>query len=183
MSTAAQLVDAVVLDQPPRSMPPWRAVVAFWMENEGKWLKSWYIGWGEPFCFRCGWLAPVSDHGIPHDDPTTYVYAMWDRASCWLDRAHLRDRVYGGPDTADNMVALCHLCHDQMTRGWDAPTRDKGLEFVQAGEPCDMLWQVYTDDRLMGKRASRSTLFKARTQFVELMLRAHTAGPTEGGAA
>ena len=39
-----------------------------------------------------------------------------------LHQHHLIPRVLGGPDTQDNLITLCHLCHDKMHR-----LQEKGL--------------------------------------------------------
>jgi hypothetical protein len=68
-------------------------------------LKAWWIGWGEPFCFSCGLLAPVPDTGDWSD---------WNAASGMLDRAHLIDHARGGSADPSNLVLLCHGCHAYM---------------------------------------------------------------------
>ncbi len=176
---------AVILDLGSRQMPSWAVIIEHWIEHGGDlpWLKARFIGWGEPFCFACGWLAPVTDNGVPRDE---YVRRMWERAASWLDRAHLHDRCLGGPDTPHNIAPLCHLCHDEMTRLVDSPSTEYGLEWVATHKNCDPIWQLYTDEFLTGKRASRSTTYRARARFAELMLEAERKRPRavpSGGAA
>jgi hypothetical protein len=95
-------------------------------------LRCFGIGWGEPFCFRCGWLAPTPEAAdYPHDWPAerTIRYA-WDRASAWLERAHLHDHSHGGPEEPLNLVPLCPLCHEQQPV---SRTRETGIAFVNEG--------------------------------------------------
>lgn len=95
-------------------MPPADRIVAHWAALDPPWLKSWFIGWGEPFCFACGWLPPVRKG--------------WPSSTRWLDRAHLHDRIFGGPDEPGNLAMLCHLCL------YDAPdfhSTQAGIEWVR----------------------------------------------------
>lgn len=101
--------------------------------------KSHYIGWGEPFCFRCGWLSPEPTHdAVP-----------WRRMAGWLDRAHLKDDAFGGSGEPKNLVPLCALCHRHMPEFDD---RADALAWVQSGEHRPWLWQAATDARWGGDR-------------------------------
>lgn len=155
-------------------MPAMSRVVAHWRDHsqEMDWLRSHDIGWGEPFCFACGWLAPVGLVGIADGTPVDRCVAIvWTRATCWLDRAHLHDRFWGGPDEPHNLVPLCHLCHAEMTER-DFPSREAGLAWVEAHPERDMVWQAFTDAHLMGRTPSRSTLYRARARYADLMVKA-----------
>lgn len=133
-------------------MPTMKQIVDYWHENEQPWLKGWYIGWGEPFCFACGWLPPIWD-------------GSWSLAHRWLDRAHLHDRAFGGPDEPSNLVPLCHLCHLDMP---DSPTRTHGLNWVKDHRTRDFLFQLWTDVRLRNRTPTRpTTLIQARMKFLE----------------
>ena len=71
------------------TLPTMSAIIAYWMTADRvPTARLAYIGDGEPFCFRCGWLAPASDH--------TSVRSAWSSANRYLDRAHLVDRASGG---------------------------------------------------------------------------------------
>lgn len=115
-------------------------------------LKAYWIGWGEPFCFGCGWLAPVD---------------TWNRASKWLDRAHLQDFCVAGDDSLENLVMLCHLCHNAMPEFDD---RASALQWVASREQKEFTWQLWTDARFLGKdqsNVSRNTLLRQRVECVE----------------
>jgi hypothetical protein len=115
------------------------------------------IGWGEPFCFRCGWLAPVADYpaverrlkragklkGLDECAVRNRVYdATWNGAGGWLQRAHLRDHCHGGAETPDNIVPMCLSCHDHMP---DCRTRDEGLAYVNEDALVSIFLQMLTD--------------------------------------
>lgn len=145
-----------------RSMPLIDKIVQYWREEEDtSWLASSYIGWGEAFCFGCGWLPPVPDGS-----------RSWASASSWLERAHLQDHVIAGDDSPANLVMLCHLCHDLMPCFDD---RDEALAWVQALPEKDQMWQLFTDlvvetDPERYRRESRTKTLRLRTQFLELSL-------------
>ena len=40
---------------------------------------------------------------------------------CVLHAHHLERRAQGGPDTPDNVITLCDLCHAVVTRRWHKP--------------------------------------------------------------
>src|ERR1700722_8403422 len=73
------------------------ALIDYWRRQNASWLKSYYIGFGEPFCFACGWLAPV-----PDGQPDSWDLAMGK----WLFLTH----VAGQEDTVENLVPLCGKC-------------------------------------------------------------------------
>lgn len=115
-------------------------------------------GFGEPMCFGCYWLAPVSDTGGSRKS--------WPRATSWLDRAHLVDHARGGPDEPANIVALCHLCHDVMPSFGD---RGAALTWVDQRPDGEPTWQWWTDARFMGRGglASRASVYRARAAYLE----------------
>jgi hypothetical protein len=94
------------------------------------------IGLGEPFCFRCGWLAPVDD--------TIPTAQSWRASSSWLDRAHLEDHCETGNDHVSNLVPLCRLCHSEQP---EQLSREAALEWVKKGMPLRSHWgwQMLTD--------------------------------------
>lgn len=128
-------------------------------------MRARWIGWGEPFCFRCGWLAPVPDAAaVPFRDPRTAIAKAWDRASGWLERAHLQDHALGGSADASNLVPLCPLCHEDQPM---CKTRAEAIAFVNTPSRAAALigvQQVYTDTfyrsvrRPSAKRAHRALL-------------------------
>ncbi len=151
-------------------MPSMDAIVGYWTDQDPIWSKSYYIGWGEPFCFACGWLAPVDD--TRRD--------AWRVAGKWLDRAHLEDRFFGGEDKPHNLVPMCHLCHQDMP---DSDSRDYGLSWVQNRAACDWGFQVFTDDRLRGVTPTRgTTLTRARMRYLELLSAANQLVHAGGAA-
>ena len=82
--------------------PSLSAIIDYWAEpdQEDKAvlpnLRSWFIGWGEPFCFACGWLPPLR---------TDKAWAEKD-VSQWLDLAHLIDHALGG---SSEPIRLCAI--------------------------------------------------------------------------
>lgn len=142
----------------PRRMPTMQAIADYWAANEPDWLKSRWVGWGEPFCFACGWMPPIPD-GQSNS---------WRLATPWLDRAHLHDRANGGPDDASNIVPLCHLCHDAMPEMM-LSTAD-GLQWVRDRPTREPMFQWWTDHKLTGRRPTRSTtMLRARMRYLERM--------------
>lgn len=137
-----------------RRMPRMTAIAAYWYEHATEVfpdVKGTAVGWGEPFCFRCGWLAP-----IPTNDPpvakNAHTFHMWNRIGGWLERAHLHDRAAGGSDTPDNIVPLCHPCHYAMPQFTDS--RDEAIAWVMPApaKACDRLWQFATDAQWGGEK-------------------------------
>jgi hypothetical protein len=64
-----------------RKLPSVSAIRAYWEPK----LQEADIGW-DGGCFACGMQVPV-------------------------DRCHILPRVFGGPDTVDNLHLLCRRCH------------------------------------------------------------------------
>ena len=134
-------------------------------------LYSHWIGWGEPFCFACGWLAPVLDGP-----------GAWAQPLCggWLDRAHLIDHsLSNGSDDPFNIVPLCHFCHDAMP---PFDNRAEALEWVTAHEsmiPHPWLWQLFTDEVGRGRRREglRGRSSRLRGDYLTLLVNA-TDAPT-----
>jgi hypothetical protein len=98
------------------------------------------IGWGEPFCFKCGWLSPVPEAA---DYPTEWSYErvinkVWNSAAGWLERAHLQDHWAGGGSEPLNLVPLCPLCHESQP---PCRTREEGVAFVnEASSFAPLTW-------------------------------------------
>jgi hypothetical protein len=130
-------------DKKRRSSLQWPTLVAYWQENWKKDFPDLLVsryGWGEPLCFRCGWLAPVDDE-----------VDSWRRVAGWLEKAHLHDFSSGGPDNPSNIVPLCSLCHYDMP---DFPdSRDEAVAWVaeQGHDCCPQDWQQFTDRAWMGR--------------------------------
>lgn len=119
-------------------MPRLSRVMEYWREQYAPIfpdLAAHWIGWGEPFCFRCGWLAPV-------DDTRPTLAEVWDSARGWLERAHLHDLGLGGPNTPENLVPLCRNCHDMMPAFED---RASAIAYVANGPEKSGWWQLHTD--------------------------------------
>jgi len=115
-------------------------------------LRCFGIGWGEPFCFRCGWLSPSKEAAdYPRDWPAgRAIDAAWQAARGWLERCHLQDHYYGGTTDPLNLVPLCVLCHEEQPQ---CKTQAAGIEFVNS--PCprkDIVpWiQMATDELCQG---------------------------------
>lgn len=161
-----------------RHMPTMDAIVGWWREHvrdteaepplrsdvpigDLPRLSAYWIGWGEPFCFPCGWLPPVRDGRAD----------SWRLATCWLDRAHLQDHCVASDDSPRNLVPLCHLCHDAMP---EFGSRDEALAWVTARPGVDFGWQAWTDARLAGRRdvSRTTTLFRQRAMYLERLLAA-----------
>lgn len=164
-----------------KSPPPLRRIVAYWRaagETSAVLpdLAAWWIGWGEPFCFACGWLPPVPD-GLEES---------WDLAGSWLDRAHLVDHARGGSSEPSNLVPLCHLCHDDMTVTVSFDRREPALRWVAervSPMPLPSLWQSFTDacgaTRWTSTAASnRTRLLRLRGDYLSLVLSAPAVSVT-----
>jgi hypothetical protein len=152
-AAARRLAESVNPCAPPRVMPSMAAVVDYWASQgaDPRWA-SWYIGWGEPFCFGCAWLPPVDDRRKD----------SWHAARIWLDRAHLEDHCAHGDDSPPNIVPLCGICHRAMPEFDD---RDAALAWVTARPRRSSLWQIWTDAHLK----SGQTLIHRWADFLELM--------------
>ncbi len=147
-------------NRPRDPYPSLSEVVKYWCTDpvaDTPALESYYIGWGEPFCFACGWLAPVRDDC---GDP-------WRLAGGWLDRAHLQDHCYGGDMAPHNLVPLCHLCHRDMP---DFPVRGDALKWVLGHARRDGLFNLFTDSTLCYRNPNRhTTLMRAKMQYLEVL--------------
>ncbi|MEV0881681.1 HNH endonuclease [Micromonospora echinofusca] len=139
-----------------------------------------YIGWGEPFCFRCSWLAPV-------DDTQGSLAAVWGSAAGWLERAHLYDWALGGSNEPENLVPLCRQCHDIMP---SFSCRHEAIAYVRDGVRKNGWWQMYTDGAFGASAefpnpSSKVKLLRdAYVRFVELerLVAAATKGDEEAVA-
>lgn len=144
----------------PRATASIPAIVNHWAELDPLELPSHYIGWGEPFCFGCGWLAPVNDANTEKALPR-----VWRTASEWLDRAHLKDHCLGGSGKPDNLVMLCHLCHSAMP---SFTSRDDALRWVYDRADVESMFQLWTDAHLAGRYGTTGqTMVRSRMQYLE----------------
>lgn len=136
-------------------MPGIPEIAAHWQQQDPLWLVSAVIGWGEPFCFGCGWLPPVT---------------VWGSAGSFLDRAHLQDHCVAGDVSAGNLVMLCHLCHEAMP---EFTERAAALEWVQRVPRRSDAWQMYTDalaGRGLLRRANRgSTMVRHKADLLVML--------------
>lgn len=172
-----------------RRMPSLFQIAEFWKGNHASHLPDLLTGrdLARPFCFRCGWRVPTWD--TPMDDK-----AVWRYASGWLERAHLQDHSSGGPDTADNLVPLCTLCHRIMPEFPFAEDIPEALAWVR-GElhmSCPRWWQSETNalwssdqplqfvgsDEFFRKYVSRSR----RNALMHEALRLAESGDEEGAS-
>lgn len=130
-----------------RSMPTLSKIALYWADNAEPFpnLAGHALGWGEPFCFRCGWLAPIPDVAPPANDP-------WKYGKGWLERAHLADHALGGPDVVANIVPMCHVCHQSMPLGFT--TTQSAVDWVNAWDPGgrNIFWQRATDAQWGGEK-------------------------------
>ncbi len=147
-------------------MPSLSAIQLYWERIGTRLLETFPqnsasgIGWGEPFCFRCGWLAPVKDCAAYErgsvDDKLTKV---WNSAGGWLERCHLQDHAHGGAEDPSNLVPMCVACH------WHQPaceTQERGVAYVNENVRCPVGVQVMTDVLYMGKRSDDGELNNKR---------------------
>jgi hypothetical protein len=112
------------------------ALIDYWRSQDAPWLKSYYIGFGEPFCFACGWLAPVPD-GQPDS---------WDLAlKKWLFLTH----VAGQEDTVENTVPLCATCALEKREAGEFDSLDHGQRWIAEHYDCDSARQMYTDAKYL----------------------------------
>lgn len=134
-----------------RNMPSLAKIADYWAAD-GRAVatfpdvRRFALGLGEPFCFRCGWFAPIPDmfsERYATADPWTY-------ASGWLERAHLAERFSGGSDTVDNLIPLCNICHRQMPEL--IADRADAIEWVNEWDPDSRnpFWQIATDSLWAG---------------------------------
>jgi len=127
-----------------RRRPAVTKVIDYWRETAGEIFPDIHaaaIGWGEPFCFRCGWLAPL---------PEKWDKDPWAVVGGWLELAHLQNHGAGGPDDETNIVPLCPLCHHAMPDFTDGP--DQAVAWVRSSQPTShqSWWQSATDARWGG---------------------------------
>ena len=163
-----------IMPSHPRKMASLEAIADYWETAEETDrvlpdLKSRWIGWGEAFCFGCGWLAPVR---------RPYAPDTWKelRLGSFLERAHLVDHCIGGGGEPSNLVPLCVFCHDVMPQ---LCTRESALEWVAAqpnGRGSEWsLWQTFTDryarKSSYSRGSSRTRMYRLKARFLELQLR------------
>ena len=126
-------------------MPSLGEIAEYWRhaEDAGQLRETFtrsYLGdWGETFCFRCRWQAPVRGYGEDYwvrraaryrlDDEALYR-KIWDKASGWLERCHVHEHVFGGGEEAHNLVPMCPACHRWQPA---CESREDGLAYVNAG--------------------------------------------------
>ncbi len=136
-------------------MPSLRTIQRYWEMHQDTLtvfpdLEARMIGWGEPFCFRCGWLALVKDWAAytrgSNEDKMTKT---WNGAAGWLERCHLQDNMSGGSEQPENLVPMCVACHEQQppSKAWAT-----GVAYVNENVRCPPGVQVLTDMLYAGKR-------------------------------
>lgn len=151
-----------VAPRPARKEPALLEVARFWQRRPDleQLLPRWpglSIGLGEPFCGACGWLAP--------DNRKDYPYS-WERASHWLDRAHIITRAQSergcGLDLPTNVIQLCQVCHKAMPL-WDLGDERRAFEWLTLVPRKDAGWQLFTDffDWTDGGRPDLLRMFNA----------------------
>jgi hypothetical protein len=132
-----------------------------------------WIGWGEPFCFRCGWLAPGPEAAdFPTEDADKSIVQAWRAATGWLERAHLCDDQYAGSAELLNLVPLCVLCHETQP---PCESREEGIAFVNSG--CNRpIWAIqlvtdglYRDIRHPGKGLALRKMLRAGMLVAEVL--------------
>lgn len=139
-------------------------------------LRCYAIGWGEPFCFRCGWLAPSKEAAdYPRKWPAEKaIDAAWEAAQGWLERCHLHDHLFGGSVEPLNIVPMCVLCHEEQP---NCRSRAEGIAFVNS--PCrrqSYMWamQMATDEmgrgrRRPGKAGAMRTMLRAQATVAQFL--------------
>lgn len=95
---ACRLLAGGLATRPPRRMPSLTSIA----DHRGLLGKH-------PHCVRCGWQPPVTS---------------WAKASQWLERAHIIDRVVDGLDLTSNLAPLCSPCHRSQPIFWPADEGD-----------------------------------------------------------
>ena len=107
-----------------RKMPKRSVIAKWWREH---YHEEWpdmpqALDWDEPMCWGCGWPPSGCD--------TRDTFAQrWNAVP--LTRCHLKDHWEGGPDTPENIVLMCHLCHSVMPPFND---RDEALRWVREAD-------------------------------------------------
>lgn len=156
----------------PRVTASIHAIVDYWAEADPPQLHSHFIGWGEPFCFGCGWLAPVRDANTEKALPRA-----WQTASQWLDRAHLQDHCLGGPGEPANLVMLCHLCHAGMP---SFASRGDALQWVFDRPDVEPMFQLWTDERHSGRYGTTGeTMTRSRMHYLEWLRTSASRKPVD----
>lgn len=87
-----------------------------------------------PSCFACEQVA--------YWDERDTLRERWQRASSFLDRAHLVDRFLWGLDGPQNIIPLCKACHRAM------PSFDNGpdaIAWVRKGGGMAVLAEITVD--------------------------------------
>jgi hypothetical protein len=166
------------------SMPKMSRIACAWEELGAEQLRALFpglscfgIGWGEPFCFRCGWLPPTPDAAaadLAHLKYERRVDRAWDLASGWLERAHLQDHCHGGPEEPLNLVPLCPLCHERQPA---SRTREAGIAFVNEG--ADVPPQMAAFVQVCTDAWFRKRLRPGKPGALRCLLRAHVYVATE----
>jgi hypothetical protein len=162
MTNLGPVKDEAVRSPPPREpMPSLATITRAWEELGKNQLRETFpnlacfgIGWGEPFCFRCGWLAPSKEAAdYPNGWPAgRAIDSAWQGARGWLERCHLRDHHFGGTADPLNLVPLCVLCHEEQP---PCETRAAGIAFVNSASPRNgiaLCMQMITDELGRGIR-------------------------------
>lgn len=154
-----------------RNMPSLPKIIDYWAADRHSDafpnLAARAIGWGEPFCFRCGWLSPIPEDVL--SEPPAKPVDPWKYANGWLQRAHLAERFEGGADRVDNLVPMCSLCHRQMPEQFKE--REPAIAWINAWDPDSRnpFWQLATDFAFGGERYRA---FPGTGNFLNLRLRA-----------
>jgi hypothetical protein len=174
--------DAYTPNRPRDRVASLPEIAAYWASNPDvedllPAIRAHWIGFGEPFCFACGWLAPVLD-----DENA------WKRAAGWLERAHLVDHCFGGSGEPENLVPLCFFCHEAM-RPYSFLDRIEALGWVtghQTNIPMFEYWQIFTDEMARvggGGSGSRQTrMYRLRGDYLMLYAKLAAEIAAEGRA-
>ena len=81
---------------------------------------------------------------------------------CVLHAHHLLPRAKGGPDTLDNLITLCDLCHAVVTRRWHKPWfGSAAVQCRQTLEEASAEYQNYLALPLATRAARRAQLWAA----------------------
>ena len=133
--------------RPRDPMPSLGAIFLHWFDRDFAELKTQRLrDVTDPWCFRCGWLAPTVFARTREKNPdltgTAMVGAAWDDAHGWLTRCHLWDHAEGGPETADNLVPMCCACHRVQP---PCGSREDGISYVNENVECPPLLREFTD--------------------------------------
>lgn len=130
-------------------MPTMAQIASYWRnvtdelgdtEELGDRFYGLFRGWGEPFCFACGWMPPVDD--------TQPQERAWTDAASWLERAHIIPRSFGGDNACANLIPLCRACHrsiDARVFAGAIVGRSAFLRAVRETAKCGHGSQLFTD--------------------------------------